>query len=95
MSDAGWVAFLDSLESELHAVRRSPGRVRLPEFIPPTGLGAMPGTCATRARDLLGELGRVQDQIRDEMRRTVRQLDELRHLDPRGPRPSARFDSRA
>ncbi len=98
MSDrAAWTAFLDSLESELHAVERT-GAARLrarTEFLPPDDLGPLPRELADRARSTLAALAGAAEVVRAEMRNTARQLDELRQMDPRGPRPPSSFDHRA
>lgn len=99
MSDASadWASFLDSLESELHAVQRAAtGRRRSRvAFEPPTDLGPLPRELADRARAVLAALERTAEEVRTEMRQTTKQLEELRHLDPRGPKPPSSFDSRA
>lgn len=95
-TSAAWASFLDALESELHAVERTPeGRARpAPAFVPPTDLGPLPGELATRARELLASMASTADLVRADMARTTEQLRELRLHDPRGPRPAASFDSR-
>lgn len=97
MSGAAWAGFLDSLESELHAVERTAkGRIRpRPAFVPPDDLGPLPRELAERARAILADVGRVASVVSAEMTRTTAQLQEQRAMDPRGPRGPRNFDSRA
>ncbi len=98
MSDAAWAGFLDSLESELHAVERASrgGRMRnVVDFVPPDDLGPLPRELAERARVVLADVNKVADDVRAEMHRTTVQLTELHAMNPRGPRAPSSFDSKA
>lgn len=94
---AAWASYLDSLESELQAVQRGPAGRMLPaaEFVPPSGLGPLPRQLATRARTLLRAVDAATSELRTDLERTQQQLDELRQMDPRGPKPPGSFDARA
>ncbi len=102
MGDAGWAAFLDSLESELQAVQRhrtsDPGATQrrpLGEFSAPPDLGPLPTELAARAHEALAAIERISADVRADMQRTSRQIIELRELHPRGPRPASTIDTRA
>lgn len=97
MSDAGWAGFLDSLESELHAVERASRGNRMRnvlDFVPPD-LGPLPRELAERARLVLADVNKIADSVRAEMHRTTVQLAESHAMDPRGPRGPTSFDSKA
>lgn len=94
---SAWSAYLDSLESELQAAQHNPGRwtQHAAEFVPPSGLGPLPRQLAARARTLLRSVDAATADLRTDLERTRQQLDELRQMDPRGPKPPGSFDARA
>ena len=95
-SKADWVAFLESLESEVLAVERAPQRRARPRrFVPPTDLGPLPRELAGRARAVLSTIDDVSELVREDMARTSEQLRALRRHDPRGPKPASSFDAHA
>lgn len=96
MADAAWASFLDTLESELQAVDRAEaerGRKVTPFAAP--DLGPLPAELADRARALLEQVRAAEAEVRADMARTTVQLRELRHMDPRAPRPPSSIDTRA
>lgn len=91
---AGWAAFLDCLESELLGIERTPqGHGRAAPFLPPTGIGDLPGPLAERAREVLARIEASVEAVDAEMSRVATQLDECRKLDTRAPLAPSRVDT--
>lgn len=91
---AGWASFLDSLESELQGIERTEGgRARPLPFVPPTGLGDLPGPLADRAREIVAGIEEAVARVSAELRTVEAQLEEQRRLAPLAPHVSSQLDT--